>query len=249
MKKRRILIIHDSKVFRNILKRTLTAEVPDVDLHVAISAREGIERLSQESFDMVISANEMEYMNGTGIHELMREGNSRHQKTGFLLLSSITDSHSLKKFEEMGIANVLKYPFEAGELAYQVEKLSHGSQWRRHKRIAVPGAQAVIDPKKAKIPLAVVNLSLGGMLANLHVADGIPKFSRYYSVKVLFPEEYGSVEVNTKGYILREDALQWLEPPNPEILQVAWRLTPVSDKDKSTLSDVLDKAVKLMGKD
>ncbi|MCP5051014.1 MAG: response regulator [bacterium] len=243
MKKRKILIIHTSGVFLNIIKRTLTAEVPDIDLHAALSAREGIDLLNKEPFDMVISANEMEYMNGTGIYELMRADN-RHQKTGFLLITSNPDRENLRVFKEKGITNVLRWPYRPGELAIEVEKLSQGRVWRRHKRIIVPETLVLIQPEHGTTPAEIVNISMGGMLCNLKVAGGIPEFSRFYKLNILFPDDFGGETVNAEGYILRQAALHWLKPPEPEILQTAWRLSPTTAPDRETMEEILDKAVK-----
>lgn len=237
MKKRRILIIHEYGIFQSIIKRILTAEVPDVDLHMASSAREAVERLDRESFDMVISANEMEYKNGTDIFRLMKAG-GRHKETGFLLLTSKLDRQSRRSFEDKGIDNVLQLPFQAGELARMVEKLSSPRIWRRHRRIFIPDTSVQIESIQAK----VVNLSLGGMLCDLKVTDGIPQFSRFYQLNILFPAAYGSAAVNAQGYTLRQAALQWLEPPEPEILQTAWRFSLLSEGDTEIMKEILDKA-------
>lgn len=238
IKKRRILIIHESGTFQTIIKRALFAEVPDVDLHIASSAPEAVDLLDRESFDMVISANEMEYMNGDGVFEIMKES-GRHNKTGFLLLTSKLDLQNRKLFKSKGISNVLSLPFKAGELAREVEKLSQPREWRIHKRLEVPGTQVVIDPDGDAIHGEVVNLSLGGMLCDLRVREGVPEFSRYYQVDFQFSEQFNSATVTGKAYVLREAALHWLEPPEPEILQIAWRMDPSTNEDLQVLTEIL----------
>lgn len=242
MKKRRILIIHESAVFQNIIKRTLTAEVPDVDLHVSSSSRDALKRLDKELFDMVISANEMEYKNGTEIYELMTES-GRHKKTAFLLLTTEIDAHKQKLFKEKGIANVLVLPFKPGKLSKAVEELSHPREWRLHRRIEIANTQVIITGEKNVIPVHIVNLSLGGMLCDLQIMFGIPSFSRFYSLEILFPSHFGSQSVKAQGYILRQAALQWREPPELELLQMAWRFTPTSDNDTQLLEKIINQAI------
>jgi len=222
--------------------RTLTAEVPDLELHTADSSLEAIELLKKESFDMVISANEMEQMNGTDVHLHMRDS-GRHNTTGFLLLTSKLDKQNKKIFKEKRIDNVLKLPFKAGELARQVDLLSVPREWRRHLRIDVPGTKVRIHLGHRIIQADIVNLSMGGMLCNLKVEpEGIPEFSRFYTSNILFPPLYGSVSVNVDGYVLRQAGLQWFEPPKLEIIQCAWRLSEITGRAREIMQDILDKA-------
>lgn len=242
LKKRRILLIHEQNTFRDILKRTLTAEVPDVDLHTAWSAREALDRLDTESFDMVISANEMEFMNGTGIYEKMKSG-GRNAGTSFLLLTSSLDEKNRQLFKEKRIEHVLQIPFKAGELSFKVESLSHPRIWRQHQRFEIPGIVMRIQLDNKVVQADLVNISLGGALANLNVKSGdIPEFSRYYKLNISFPETYERVSVNAEGYVIRQAALQWLEPPRLEIIQGAWRLANMGERELEVLGGILDKA-------
>lgn len=240
MKKRRILIIYESSVFQSIIKRTLIAEVPDVDLHAAFSARDAIKRLEKETFDMVISANEMSYINGTEIYDIMKTS-GRHGKAGFLLLSSQLDRRNAEIFKKKGIKNVLKLPFQAGELAQAVENLSSPREWRQHRRFIIPDTRVLIQMFNRMVPLEVVNVSMGGMLTNLNVVEEVPQFSSFYKFNIVFPLEYDSIRVNTQGYCLRQAALQWLEPPHLEVLQCAWRFLPLGERDEQVMLEVLDK--------
>ncbi len=240
MKKRRILIIHESSVFQSILKRTLFAEVPDVDLHAVFSARDAVKRLEEETFDMVISANEMSHMNGTDIFDGMK-ASGRHKMSGFLLLTSKLDPKNREFFKSRGIDNVLKLPFQAGELSRAVEGLSTAREWRRHRRFVIPDTRVLIQMVNRTVPVEVVNLSMGGMLANLSVKEEVPQFSSFYKFNILFPPEYDSVRVNAKGYVLRQAGLQWLEPPHLEVLQGAWRFLPLGDWDAEVMQGILDK--------
>lgn len=240
MKKRRILIIHESRVFQSILKRTLVAEVPDVDLHAIFSARDAVKRLEEETFDMVISANEMSHMNGTDIFDTMKDS-GRHKMSGFLLLTSKLDRRNREFFKSKGIDNILKLPFQAGELARAVESLSTAREWRRHRRFVIPETRVLIQMVNGKVPVEVVNISMGGMLSNLKVMEEVPKFSSFYDFNIVFPPEYDSVRVSAQGYTLRQAGLQWLEPPHLEILQCAWRFMPLNDRDSEVMHDILDK--------
>lgn len=240
MKKRRILVIHESGVFQSIIKRALTAEVPAVDLHEAHSAKEGLELLEDEPFDMVISANEMEYRNGTDIFEYMHEG-GKHKHTGFLLLTSKLDKENRDFFKKKGI-RALELPFKAGELAHEVESLSIPRVWREHRRYNIPDTTVEIYTDKESYKSNIVNVSLGGMLCDTRFADGLPKFSQYYQLKITFPKAYGNAKVEAVGYMLRQAALQWMDPPVLDIVQSAWRLTPLSDVDARNLEKIFDKS-------
>ncbi len=244
MKKRRILIIHESGTFRNILKRTLNAELADVDLHLAPSAKEAINRLETEAFDMVISANEMEHMNGTVIFEKIKEMGVDKQ-VGFLLLTSKLDKENRTKFKSAGIENILKLPFQAGNLAQTVENLSNPRDWRRHRRIDIPGTRVLIRLDGTNVSAEIANLSMGGMLSDIKASVGIPKFSRFYKFNILFPMEYENVRVSAEGYILRQAALQWLEPPAPDIIQSAWRFSLLSDLDTEVMEQTISKAFRV----
>lgn len=240
MKKRRILIIHESSVFQSIIKRTLIAEVPDIDLHAVFSARDAVKRLGKETFDMVISANEMDYMNGADIYDVMK-GSGRHKMSSFLLLTSKLDRRNRELFKSKGIDNVLELPFQAGELAREVEKLSSPREWRQHRRFVIPEIRVLIHMVNRTVPVEVVNISMGGMLANLKVVEEVPQFSCLYRLNIVFPPEYDSIRVNAQGYTLRQAGLQWLEPPHLEILQSAWRFLPLSERDAEVMKEILDK--------
>jgi CheY-like chemotaxis protein len=240
MKKRRLLIIHESGVFQSIIKRTLIAEVPDVDLHAVSSARHAVKRLEEETFDMVISANEMGEMNGADIYNMMKDS-GRHKNTGFLLLTSKLDRRNRELFKSRGIDNVLTLPFQAGELAQAVENLSSPREWRQHRRFVIPDTRVLVRMVNRTVQWEVVNISMGGMLANLKVVEEVPQFSSFYQLNIVFPAQYDSLRVNAQGYTLRQAALQWLEPPHLEILQCAWRFLPLSERDAQVMLEMLNK--------
>jgi len=218
----------------------LIAEVPDVVLHAVFSARDAVKRLEEETFDIVISANEMNHMNGTDIYDIMK-ASGRHKMYGFLLLTSKLDTKNRELFKSKGIDNVLKLPFQAGELSRAVENLSSAREWRQHRRVVIPETRVLIQMVNRKVPVEVVNISMGGMLSNLRVVEEVPKFSSFYTFNIVFPPEYDSLRVSAQGYTLRQAGLQWLEPPHLEILQCAWRFLPLNDRNAEVMQDILDK--------
>jgi CheY-like chemotaxis protein len=106
MRQRKILIVHESKMIRNIIRNHLMAELEDVVTDFASSASEVFAKIQQTVFDVVICGNEMKEADGISICQAMHQGGI-NKDTPFMIITASPSPENLRKFAQSGIDSVI----------------------------------------------------------------------------------------------------------------------------------------------
>lgn len=116
---RRILVIDDDamnlRMAEFILKKNACETV------MATSGAEGIERLQNEKFDLVLLDIEMPDMNGIETLEKMR-GVSELERIPVIFLTASSEQADVMKADALGALDFVKKPFLPNDLLERVEK-------------------------------------------------------------------------------------------------------------------------------
>ncbi|MEZ5934231.1 MAG: response regulator [Alphaproteobacteria bacterium] len=144
----KILVVEDEIALRETLVEELTDEG-----HLAIEAgngREGLERLTVDSPDMIISDITMPEMNGYQFLRSVKEKHPEHEFTPFIFLSALSDRSDQLKGLRLGVDDYLTKPVDFDLLMAKVE-LNLRRQIVQSKRAkSVPAPAGETAPKAAE---------------------------------------------------------------------------------------------------
>ena len=115
----KILIIEDEESFRAFLVALL--EDQGYDIHIAEDGEEGLERLSQEKFDLVITDIIMPGKEG---FEVCREMITNYPDTEVIAMSGGVHDY-LKIVKALGVKHTFGKPFEIEKFLTVVHELTH----------------------------------------------------------------------------------------------------------------------------
>jgi DNA-binding response OmpR family regulator len=114
----RILTVDDSRAIRSIVAKQV--QEMGFDLDEAADGEEGLVRLSELSYDLVILDVTMPNLDGPGMLKRMREGGD---KTPVLMLTSESKRSIMVDVMKMGIEDYILKPFKAEELKAKIVKV------------------------------------------------------------------------------------------------------------------------------
>lgn len=234
MKRRKVLVIHESHTMRRILARSIEGELGDVDVSEAFTPGEGIEQLHDKKYNVVVCGNEMTDIDGIAVHTAMRSG-QRNRNTPFLLMTASPSAGSLKHMQTHGIDHVLPMPVSGKELARQIDSVCDPRDARVHERQAVPDSGAVVHSPSGDIRVNTVNIGAGGVLGDFDYFDDFASVFAADSMTLYFPADYGLAPLTVTVQFLRMSVSEWETPTRPKLMRMAWRFVEISEGERAVL--------------
>lgn len=241
MPSRSILVIHNSEATRDTLSRFVHSELNDVDLIPVASAEEGLKRLDERRFDLVIAAQTLKKGSGVDVYKAL--GESRENRdTPFLLLARTPTEEDLQTYREADVEHVLAIPFSSVDLAQRINLICDPRNWREYERVNIPGTTAVIHLPGLDVEGKVINVSHGGLLCEIPYGEQFAALFGCASIDITFPDEYDNRTVKTWADFLRMLVIRWKEENVPENLRVAWRFMDIEEEDRNAFRTILHEA-------
>ncbi|MFL9483914.1 PleD family two-component system response regulator [Chitinophagaceae bacterium LWZ2-11] len=117
---RNILVIDDDIVMQVAISKILTMEGYNVE--VAVNGKEGLIKLKNKTYDLVITDLMMPYMNGFEIISKIKQEESS-KKTYIIIVSAVNNEDAVMEGFKLGADDFLKKPIMRGELILRVKKL------------------------------------------------------------------------------------------------------------------------------
>lgn len=117
---KRILTIDDSKTIRDMLRMTLASA--GFEVLQAVDGQDGVEVMTREKVDLVITDINMPRMNGYEVVRHLR-GNPNHKSLPILVLTTESDSDKKNLAREAGATGWMVKPFDPDRLVETVRKV------------------------------------------------------------------------------------------------------------------------------
>lgn len=117
LRNKRILVVDDDKIIRDLLFRTL--QPAGCLVSVATDGLAGLKALDESNVDVVISDVSMPEMDGI---TFVREALKRHPHLTALLITGYSDSLSRRESFEIGVADLIVKPFKNIEIIHSLRK-------------------------------------------------------------------------------------------------------------------------------
>ncbi|MBI5186751.1 MAG: response regulator [Nitrospinae bacterium] len=240
---RKIMIVHEFRGLRNLLKGYISTEVPDVLTMDVSSTQEALQRLKEEKFDLAICGNKMQGMDGPALYQKIREF-PLNTDTPFLVLTSSLSEEVLHEFAAHGIQHYMITPFTAKELAARINALSNPVKKRVHDRISIPDTKAFISIDGRRVEAKVVNISAGGVLCDMEFSEEyIVRLMKTPNISIELPAEYANIEIgNIPCKFLRLNVLTSTGGNLPEQIRIGWQFMEMPDNKKKIFEGIFEKA-------
>ncbi|MBF0550371.1 MAG: response regulator [Deltaproteobacteria bacterium] len=111
-----ILIVDDEKIERDPLRRYLSQAGYDID--VAASGEEGLQKATEQPFDLILTDLKMPGMNGLEMIKAIRE---RYPLTNCIVFTAYPDLNSAIEAVDLNVFKYIKKPFQLGEVRRTVD--------------------------------------------------------------------------------------------------------------------------------
>ncbi len=149
----KILIVEDSRSFRNILKHLLKAV--DAVITEAANGKSGLKKAQAEEFDLIISDVDMPVMNGLDMCRALKD-DMKTRSIPVILLSSMEKEVDVDKGFEVGASAYLGKSTAEKYLMQTIDDVLHRSVFNRDRTILV------VDDSKTILKLVESGLSKSG---------------------------------------------------------------------------------------
>jgi response regulator RpfG family c-di-GMP phosphodiesterase len=120
LKKRQILVVDDSRLIINIVRKGLQQE--GFDVLTAMNGKDALEVLDQNRPDLIISDLNMPVMDGITFCRTLRQ-NPEFSATPFVCMSSESDRYRMRQMMQSGANTYIVKPFNIDQLIIMLEKL------------------------------------------------------------------------------------------------------------------------------
>lgn len=239
MKQRKILIIHEIRMIRLLLKRYILSELNDATTFEAESGEEALAIINKQGIDTILCSLDLPDMNGKDVLE-KRKQSDLNRNTPFIMIFPDNAEVDPQKLSSEGIEHYLNPPFNAKALSTKIDSVCNPKQWRSEERLHLPGTKAIINLANSSIETSVTNISTAGILCDLRYSEKMVDVLKSAYITIRFSEKYGGVEIkNILCKMLRMNVLTWNEDFTPIQLHAVWCFTGLTEIQKLQLTGVL----------
>ncbi|MBU2513695.1 response regulator [bacterium] len=238
---RKVLIVHDSKVIRNLLKGYLLAELDDVQPMEAGSGKEAEELAKKQKIDVVLCGIYLRDYDG---HELRTKIRSTpvNAETPVIIFTSTSSDQHIDELKAHGVIHTLLAPFSSSELREMINRVCDPRKSRKMQRYSIPGTKAVIHFDRENVEADVINLSIKSVFCEFKLTSTSSELLESTYLSLRFPEEYKNIlikDIFCKMLSIR--TMSWAADNAPHTVRVVWLLEGLSQGQETLCSQVLDK--------
>ncbi|MBU3915619.1 hypothetical protein KKA14_08785, partial [bacterium] len=176
-----VLIIHDSKPERELLKQFVAAGSDKITVKDVASESEADQLLSLQSFDIVLSS-----IIHKRFADLSRKG------THVIILIPEESPEILSKLAGLGLCNYQVFPIRQEVLRDQINTLTRNGVARKYPRFDVPGTKVFFHVGITDIEGKILNISEEGILCELTVEGNYDYLLKDICLTIKFPWKYGN---------------------------------------------------------
>jgi DNA-binding NarL/FixJ family response regulator len=224
----RILVAHNSKAARSILRRRTLAEAPDFIIEEVDTADELVVRVGSGVFDIVICDELLAGSVKQGWIEQIHSQN-RASSIGYIfLVSEATSSNRRDELATSGVHAFLDAQCTATDIAAAITSVFDPRNRRQFRRVCIPGSQAHVRSKGIEIRADIVNISVAGMLCDFSFPSLFDPMLLTCDVALRFPAEMDPELIDgIRTRLLRMQVVSRDTSQLPERIRAAWKFVHV----------------------
>ncbi|MFY0663544.1 MAG: response regulator [Natronospirillum sp.] len=120
----KILVVDDASFIRDLIRRTVRSQLPEVEVEEAINGKRAQTLLNKMEFDLILCDWEMPEINGLQLLQWLRanEKEEGQTPTPFIMVTSRGDKSHVVKAVEAGVTDYVGKPFTSEQLLRKVLK-------------------------------------------------------------------------------------------------------------------------------
>lgn len=219
----RFLIIHESNIIKNIIRKYIMADYSGAAVDLSLSSENTVTLLEEKKYDAVFSGLEMAGMSGLEVRDRMRMSDTNGD-TPLVIMISTDSKAQLEQLYEQGISHILPVPFSSVQFRSLIYRLFHPETCPVDMLYGTPRTRAVIYAKRLQIPADVLHIGKDSIVCELGESEtGLSEASQ---IAVQFPVDYGrAIVIYITGKLLRvTDQSQTSEKTSKPRLRLTWKV-------------------------
>lgn len=239
----RMLIAHDSRAVRSILRRRTLAEAPEFQIDEVESDEEAIQALVDCSYDLVICDETFVGQPGnTWKGVLASRGCAKPLEFIYLVSESTTESRK-QALAASGPCAFIDAACSSADIASAIGHVYDPRHSRVHRRVSVPGAKSIIRVGAANMQADMVNFSEAGMLCEFPTPANFGSILHATEVSLVFTTPQGRLDIDgirariLRIYVVDRNVEHW-----PDRLRAAWQFVNVPPDSFQRLRTVVEDA-------
>ena len=236
---RHVLIVEKSHMTRRVLQARILAILDDVILSEAADTDEAAALIKKSTIHLALYGWDAE--DDQGIIFCNQELKTANEEPiPFVFLVANPTKKAVAILEEQGVANYVKMPCAAKDLAGAIDQACHPSSLRESKRYFISGSHGLIEQRNLTIDCKVLNVSLGGMLcefemdAHFNCIDPV-MISSSFGTDATRVENIYAILSNIKVVERNTDY-------TPKLVRMGFKFLNLAEESKNALTSILDQA-------
>ncbi len=240
MAARKLLIVHESTVIRNLVKGYILAELTDIKIEELRTGPEAEKRIFEDKYDIIISPAFMRDYDGVVLQK-KKKSSDTNADTPLLVITSTDTKLHLSELKENGIEHFLVVPFSASQLRDKINELCDPRLLRQQERYNIPGTSASIHFESGDIQANVINFSLSSIFCEFNLPKNNPDLMQSVYVSLQFPEECKKKKIGgIFCKILSVKTVSWGPNETPEKVRVIWLFKEIPKHKTEEYNQLID---------
>ena len=215
MSSHKILVIHEMKLIRNMLKGKIQSEFHGVFETLAIPPQIAYAKIEDEKYEMVICGKDMIEWDDRNLYEELIKSKF-NVNTPFVVLSSPLNEAEISGFKAKGIEHFLFSPLTSLSIKTKINELCNPRKWRKKERFNIPNTRVLLLHKDYFTTGKVINLSVSGVLCEVKYWEEVRLF-KCKRLTLQFSKANNDARIqNLECKLLSQKAVSWDENKNPD---------------------------------
>lgn len=243
MRLRRILVVHPTKIIRNMIKNQILSEFTDVVVLDAPFEARALDLLEVHEFAVVVG--DVGLLVDKGLLKNIRALPAGAELPVIGIHGPGSASHE-EELKEQGVLCCLDVPFSSLDLKQAINSACNPRSWRTSERIHLPDVIVILHAQDRDMAANLINISRGGLLCELEY-DGLQlELLKTLSLTILLARPDFTLEVKQiSGRLSRLDVSSWGSNGVVAVMRLAFLFTDLSDRTKGLIEQLLGMAKSL----
>ena len=115
-----LLLVEDHAINRIVATQTLKKQFPNIKLEVAVNGKEGVEKMENGTFDIVLMDIQMPLMDGYEATQAIRKMEGDGRRTPVLAMTAHANIKENERYKDYGMDDFVLKPFEPEQLFHKI---------------------------------------------------------------------------------------------------------------------------------
>ena len=239
MNYRKILLIHESPVIRNLIRRYILSEFNDIQILDCRSGDDACRLIYQSKFDLIFSGFQLSGTTAVDMFKLVRVA-PHNKTTPFIVITSTNTDRNIREVLESGITDYLVSPVTAADLRDKINELSDPRKLRTQARFNIPNIRVTVHFESGDIKANVINLTKSSLLCELDYQEDFADLLHSCYLTVKFPVEYSCAVVpDVWCRVLKINVTSWDKEHVAQGVQIVWQFLEIPEESAIIWNQVL----------